>query len=165
MLTERKLKISHQTASGPVDYEVVITQMPAMKLERWLFRAGKLLLACGAFKEVLDGQDAMAQLGKALSGDAQSFLSRLGALDDDKAFDLIQEMTATAELNINGMRETLTADVADYRLTLPELFSIQKEAFKVNLGFFFTAAPSSSPESLASQAKGSRQSKPQISVR
>lgn len=165
MLNERKFKITHQSAQGPVDYEVIITQMPAMNLERWLFRAGKLLLACGAFNEVLDGQDAMVQLGKVLKEDAPSFLSRLGGLDDEQAFALIQELTATAELDISGIRETLTEKVINYRLTLPELLRIQKEAFMVNFGFFFAAAPSSSPESPDSQAKDSRQSKPRISVR
>lgn len=165
MLNERKFKITHQSAQGPIEYEVVITQMPAMKLERWLFRAGKLLLACGAFAEVLDGQDAMVQLGKVLKEDAPSFLSRLGALDDEQAFALIEEMTATAELDINGMRETLTEEVINYRLTLSELLRIQKEAFMVNFGFFFGGAPSSSPESQDSQAKDSRPSKPRISVR
>ena len=167
-----KTTVNAQDEKDPertIEYTFYINQMPAMKLERWLFRAGKLLVGAGILEAFGNSQELFSQLAASIKDDSAltSFARQLGGLDDDAALKLLEEMTACAELCLNGNMYKLDEQTINAHLDLPALVRVQAECFKTNFGFFTAGKLLSSPESLPQSSDGSATNsrKPRISVR
>lgn len=124
-----------------------ITQMPATKLHDWILRAVK----CAGSSMNGDG---------GLSGDLGENLIKNGpqilrGIDFDEAKFLIDEMLKTATRIIDNttkqpvIPETIDGYIEDVRT----LFKLEKECFRVNLGFFLDALRSSSQAPADNQAQ------------
>lgn len=117
-----------------------ITQMPASKLEDWLYRAA---LCLGPALELPEGT-GLEGVGEAL---AKNGLSGLTKVEYAKAKPLLDEMLFTAERNLgNGQYMPVTLDSIDaYIETVQALFQLRMACFKANLRFFGNANLSGSP--------------------
>ena len=74
-------------------------------------------------------------------------LRALAAVDYDRAKPLLDEMLGTASRMLDGVSYPCTIDTVDgYIGNVSTLFRLRLECFKVNLGFFGSAAPSGSAE-------------------
>lgn len=107
-----------------------IKEMPATKLESWIIRA--LLLVAGAGMNVPDGTDIKAA-GAYL---AEKGLSALGTVDFEKARPLLDELMGCCSIIINKLEKRLTPEIIDDHVQdVKTLFTLRKEAIKLNLGF------------------------------
>lgn len=122
-----------------------ITQMPASKLEDWLYRAA---LCLGPALELPDGT-GLEGIGAAL---AKNGLSGLTRVEYGKAKPLLDEMLFTAERDLgNGQYMPVTLDSIDgYIESVQALFQLRMACFKANLRFFGNASLSTSPGDTAS---------------
>ena len=127
-----------------------IRQMPATQLESWIFRALQLI---GGALEIPEGAGLEA-VGSALEKDG---LRALGAMDYEKAKTLLDEMLATASRVLDGVQYPCTLDTLDgYIGNVTTLLRLRMECFKVNLGFFASAARSSSTDGHTPPRQGSK---------
>lgn len=116
-----------------------ITQMPASKLEDWLYRA---VLCLGPALELPEGA-GMESIGEAL---AKNGLHKLASVKYESAKPLLDEMLACAERDLgNGQFMPVTlATIDGYIETVQALFQLRMACFKANLSFFGNGVPSSS---------------------
>lgn len=127
-----------------------IEQMPATKLESWIFRAIQVL---GPALELPEGAGLEA-VGSVLEKDG---LRALAAIDYDKAKPLLDEMLGTASRMVDGAAYPCTLDTIDgYIGNVSTLLRLRMECFKVNLGFFGSAAPSGSAEAKSTSPRASK---------
>lgn len=142
---------------------IKIREMPALKLESWIARAGILLAGTGILDARTDTRNAgevASGLGKAL---AESGLSALGSLDYEKARPLLDELLACCSRVDAGVEQPLTPDVVEGIIEdVRTLFTLRKEALALNFGFFGQGGPSAS-EDTGTAPRDSL--KPKISVR
>lgn len=151
-----------------LEYEFYITQMPAMQLERWLFRVGKVLVGAGILDSISDGQETLSKMGAALQSDQSlmGMLSKLSGIDDVAAWKLLEELTACAEIVVGGNIYKLDEQTINAHLDLPALVRVQAECAKLNFGFFTSAMPLGSDVSPAPKASADMSKRKQrISVR
>ena len=107
-----------------------IREMPAARLESWIYRA--FLLVVGAGAQVPGGVDIRAA-GAFL---AEKGLSALGGIDFDKAKPLLDELLACCSRVLERVEERCTPESVDaYILDVTTLFKLRMEAIKLNLGF------------------------------
>ena len=116
-----------------------ITQMPASKLEDWLYRA---VLCLGPALELPEGA-GIESIGAALAKDGFSKLSSIRYSD---AKQLLDEMLYCAERQLdNGQLMPVTLSTIDgYIETVQALFQLRVACFKTNLSFFVNGVPSNS---------------------
>ena len=139
-----------------------IREMPAMKLESWLLRAGLLLAGTGAFdgKDVATPGEAIQKAGAVLSTGG---ISALANIDYEKAQPLLDDLLACCTRTDAGIEQRLTPETVDGIIEdVRTLFALRKEALALNVGFF-TEGVASATASNGTPSQG--QSKPQISVR
>lgn len=117
-----------------------ITQMPASKLEDWLYRA---VLCLGPALELPEGA-GLESVGTALAKDGFSKLANVKYAD---AKPLLDEMLACAERDLgNGQFMPVTLATVDrYIESVQALFQLRMACFKCNLSFFGNGVPSGSP--------------------
>lgn len=168
MLKRSTFKTAVQTPDGAsIEYEFYITQMPAMQLERWLFRVGKVLVGAGILDNISDGQETLSKMGAALQNDKALFslLGKLSGIDDAAAWKLLEELTACAEIVVGGNIYKLDETTINTHLDLPALVRVQAECAKLNFGFFTSVAPLSSAASQRQASEDTSKRKQKISVR
>jgi len=139
-----------------------IREMPAMKLESWLARAGLLLAGTGAFdgKEVATPGDAIQKAGAMLS---QGGISALANIDYEKAQPLLDDLLACCSRVDAGIEQKMTPETVDGIIEdVRTLFALRKEALLLNMGFFMGGESSVIP---SDGTPSPEQSKPRISVR
>jgi hypothetical protein len=130
------------------DLTFVIRQMPASKLEWWIFRAIQVL---GPALEVPQ-EEGIEGIGKAL---ADKGFAALSNIDPEKAKPLLDEMLATASrvLDSGATMEVDINSVDGYITDIVTLFKLRIECFKVNLSFFGNGSLSGfQPEEVSQQS-------------
>lgn len=123
-----------------------ITQMPASRLEDWLYRAA---LCLGPALNLPEGT-GLDGIGEALAKHGYAGLTNV---DYSKAKPLLDEMLACAERDLgNGQFMPVTMSTIDgYIDTVKAIFDLRVACFKCNLSFFGNGVPS------ASQSAGTHQ--------
>lgn len=138
-----------------------IREMPATKLEGWLFRVGTALVSTGFAKteDVADGIDTTKYIANLLIKDGLRFL---GNLDYEKTVKpLIEDLYSCVEQKVGEAYLAVTADNIDSKVEdIRSLFAIQKAVITLHLGFFGIGGVSDSAKSPSPEASG--QPKPRI---
>jgi hypothetical protein len=116
-----------------------IKQMPASKLEDWLYRA---VLCLGPALELPEGA-GIESIGAAL---AQNGFSKIANIKYGEAKPLLDEMLACAERDLgNGQFMPVNlATIDGYIESVQALFQLRLACFKCNLDFFAGGVPSGS---------------------
>ena len=127
-----------------------ITQMPASRLEDWLYRA---VLCLGPALELPEGT-GVEGIGEALAKDGFSKLANVKYAD---AKPLLDEMLGCAERDLgNGQFMPVNLSTIDgYIETVQALFQLRIACFKCNLSFFAEGVPSGSQNGGTPQAASS----------
>lgn len=138
-----------------------IREMPATKLEGWLFRVGAALVSTGFAKteDVADGIDTTKYIANLLMKDGLCFL---GNLDYEKTVKpLVEDLYSCVEQKVGEAYLAVTADNIDSKVEdIRSLFAIQKAVITLHLGFFGIGGVSDSAKSPSPEASG--QPKPRI---
>lgn len=124
---------------GEAQYKFRLTQIPAIKAEKWLIRVGIALAKAGLLnidieKLGVSGADTMGAITNLI---AQKGFSFFGQLDPDTVdhllFDLVKEtavrMNDEAIINITEKELEIFDDIRD-------LWQLQKEVFAVNFSSY-----------------------------
>lgn len=124
---------------GEAQYKFRLTQIPAIKAEKWLIRVGIALAKAGLFnidieKLGVSGSDTMSTITNLI---AQKGFSFFGQLDPDTVdhllFDLVKEtavrMNDEAIINITEKELEIFDDIR-------ALWQLQKEVFAVNFSSY-----------------------------
>lgn len=148
-----------------------IREMPALKLESWIIRAALVLAGSGLLdadaarkaKKAAQGMEtgeAMRAAGELVMNNG---LAALASVDYEKVAPLLDELLACCSRIDAGIEQKLTPDIVDAIVSdVRTLFTLRKEAFAVNFGFFALAGESGS-ENGETPPQGSYERK--ISVR
>ena len=138
-----------------------IREMPATKLEGWLFRVGTALASTGFAKteDIADGIDTTKYIANFLVKDGLRFL---GNLDYEKVVKpLVDDLYSCVEQKVGEAYLAVTADNIDSKVEdIRSLFAIQKAVITLHLGFFGIGGVSGSAKSPSPEASG--QPKPRI---
>ena len=138
-----------------------IREMPATKLEGWLFRVGTALASTGFAKteDIADGIDTTKYIANFLVKDGLRFL---GNLDYEKVVKpLVDDLYSCVEQKVGEAYLAVTADNIDSKVEdIKSLFAIQKAVITLHLGFFGIGGASASAKSPSPEASG--QPKPRI---
>ena len=138
-----------------------IREMPATKLEGWLFRVGTALASTGFAKteDIADGIDTTKYIANFLVKDGLRFL---GNLDYEKVVKpLVDDLYSCVEQKVGEAYLAVTADNIDSKVEdIRSLFAIQKAVITLHLGFFGLGGASDSAKSPSPEASG--QPKPRI---
>ena len=138
-----------------------IREMPATKLEGWLFRVGTALASTGFAKteDIADGIDTTKYIANFLVKDGLRFL---GNLDYEKVVKpLVDDLYSCVEQKVGEAYLAVTADNIDSKVEdIRSLFEIQKAVITLHLGFFGLGGASASAKSPSPEASG--QPKPRI---
>ena len=138
-----------------------IREMPATKLEGWLFRVGTALASTGFAKteDIADGIDTTKYIANFLVKDGLRFL---GNLDYEKVVKpLVEDLYSCVEQKVGEAYLAVTADNIDSKVEdIKSLFAIQKAVITLHLGFFGIGGASASAKSPSPEASG--QPKPRI---
>ena len=138
-----------------------IREMPATKLEGWLFRVGTALASTGFAKteDIADGIDTTKYIANFLVKDGLRFL---GNLDYEKTVKpLVEDLYSCVEQKVGEAYLAVTADNIDSKVEdIRSLFAIQKAVITLHLGFFGIGGVSDSAKSPSPEASG--QPKPRI---
>lgn len=138
-----------------------IREMPATKLEGWLFRVGTALASTGFAKteDIADGIDTTKYIANLLVKDGLRFL---GNLDYEKVVKpLVEDLYSCVEQKVGEAYLAVTADNIDSKVEdIRSLFAIQKAVITLHLGFFGIGGVSDSAKSPSPEASG--QPKPRI---
>lgn len=138
-----------------------IREMPATKLEGWLFRVGTALASTGFAKteDIADGIDTTKYIANFLVKDGLRFL---GNLDYEKVVKpLVDDLYSCVEQKVGEAYLAVTADNIDSKVEdIRSLFAIQKAVITLHLGFFGIGGASASAKSPSPEASG--QPKPRI---
>lgn len=138
-----------------------IREMPATKLEGWLFRVGTALASTGFAKteDIADGIDTTKYIANLLVKDGLRFL---GNLDYEKVVKpLVDDLYSCVEQKVGEAYLAVTADNIDSKVEdIRSLFAIQKAVITLHLGFFGIGGVSDSAKSPSPEASG--QPKPRI---
>lgn len=138
-----------------------IREMPATKLEGWLFRVGTALASTGFAKteDIADGIDTTKYIANFLVKDGLRFL---GNLDYEKVVKpLVDDLYSCVEQKVGEAYLAVTADNIDSKVEdIRSLFAIQKAVITLHLGFFGIGGVSDSAKSPSPEASG--QPKPRI---
>lgn len=138
-----------------------IREMPATKLEGWLFRVGTALASTGFAKteDIADGIDTTKYIVNFLVKDGLRFL---GNLDYEKVVKpLVDDLYSCVEQKVGEAYLAVTADNIDSKVEdIRSLFAIQKAVITLHLGFFGIGGASASAKSPSPEASG--QPKPRI---
>lgn len=138
-----------------------IREMPATKLEGWLFRVGTALASTGFAKteDIADGIDTTKYIANFLVKDGLRFL---GNLDYEKVVKpLVDDLYSCVEQKVGEAYLAVTADNIDSKVEdIKSLFAIQKAVITLHLGFFGIGGVSDSAKSPSPEASG--QPKPRI---
>lgn len=138
-----------------------IREMPATKLEGWLFRVGTALASTGFAKteDIADGIDTTKYIANFLVKDGLRFL---GNLNYEKVVKpLVDDLYSCVEQKVGEAYLAVTADNIDSKVEdIRSLFAIQKAVITLHLGFFGLGGASASAKSPSPEASG--QPKPRI---
>jgi len=137
-----------------------IKEMPAMKLESWLLKAGLLLAGSGMFdsKDISSPGEAIQKAGAVLSTGG---VSALGGIDFDKLQPLLDDLLRCCVRVDAGIEQEMTPEIVDGVIEdIRTLFALRKEALALNLDFFGKGNLFASGEETQSQGP----SKPKISL-
>lgn len=138
-----------------------IREMPATKLEGWLFRVGTALASTGFAKteDIADGIDTTKYIANFLVKDGLRFL---GNLNYEKVVKpLVDDLYSCVEQKVGEAYLAVTADNIDSKVEdIRSLFAIQKAVITLHLGFFGIGGVSGSAKSPSPEASG--QPKPRI---
>lgn len=141
---------------GENDLLFSVEQMPALKLEKWIYRAVILLAkANGAEIAGESMKDARAAVAKLKSGDADGsgvawIVNTIGGLDFDKAEPLMDEMMGCVKLlpdaNNRAVEMPMSATTIEGHISSPlTLMKVRLEALKANFSFFSIAGKPETP--------------------
>lgn len=128
-----------------------IKEMPALKLESWILRAAMLLAGSGVMdnglaKRAKDASNAMqtAEAMESVGGLlAEQGLKGLASIEYDKAEPLLAELLECCSRVDAGIEQKMTPDIVDAVIEdVRTLFTLRKEAFMINFGFFVSAGAS-----------------------
>jgi len=124
-----------------------ITQMPASRLEDWLYRA---VLCLGPALELPEGT-GIEGIGSALAKDG---FAKIANVKYSEAKPLLDEMLSCAERDLgNGQFMPVTlATIDGYIETVQALFQLRIACLKCNLSFFAQGVPSGSQKDGTPQA-------------
>ena len=132
-----------------------IREMPATKLEGWLFRVGTALASTGFAKteDIADGIDTTKYIANFLVKDGLRFL---GNLDYEKVVKpLVDDLYSCVEQKVGEAYLAVTADNIDSKVEdIRSLFAIQKAVITLHLGFFGLGGASASAKSPSPEASG-----------
>ena len=134
----RKVEFA-EIKDGETTLRFRITQIPASRLEDWLYRA---VLCLGPALELPEGA-GLESVGAAL---AQNGFSKLANIKYAEAKPLLDEMLGCAERDMgNGQFMPVTLSTIDgYLETVQALFQLRMACIKTNLSFFGSGVPSGS---------------------
>ena len=125
-----------------------IKEMPALKLESWIIRAGLLLAGTGLLElRTADAPDAGELARNAGQIMAEKGLSALGAIDYERARPLLDELLFCCSHVVDGVARPLTPETVEGIIEdVKTLFALRKEALSLNFGFFGPGVPSASED-------------------
>lgn len=148
----------------------LIREMPAMRLESWIIRAGLALAASGAAGDLLnesrvDSASVMQAADRLAKMDVGNLLRALGGIEYQKVEPLLGELLACCSLVTgNQLQQLNQRNVDGIVQDIKTLFTLQKEALKINFGFFGNGGQSATGQATAEEAP-LHASIPKISVR
>lgn len=135
---------------GGRDIAFLIEQMPALKLEKWIYRAAIQIAKAGgasiAGESIKDAQTAIKKL-KAGDGDGSGvawIVNAIGGLDFDNAEPLLDELLTCAKIiTETGAEMPLSNMTIEGQIESPlTLMKLRTEILKINFSFFHAAAKS-----------------------
>lgn len=159
------------------DKTFIIKEMSCIKLQKWLMKAvatlgntGLLNLETGAFASIMKTAQPSeltdtAQVINAIHRAVQDgdVFEKLSSINCDKVDELLLEMLSSCEYKLDATYFPLTAgNIETYIEDIKTLVALEREAFKLNLGFFDLGNSSISRPALEGKTKGT--SKPKIST-
>ena len=121
---------------GDNAYKFRLTQLSAISLQKWAFKAGVLLASSG----VLDADAENTDVTEIINVISKKGFSFLGKIDADEAHNLLMELVEKTAKRVVNNNNTLL-DVNENELEnifsdIKSLFSLEKEVFKINFSFF-----------------------------
>lgn len=136
-----------------------IREMPAMKLQGWLFRAALILLRGVSINNNGDlVNDAIKLVG-------EQGIAAFRNVNYEEAKPLLNELLECCSRLDGNVSVKLTADVVDGMIEdVRTLFALEQEAAAINLSFLKAAEPSSTREG-TQKAAAETTSKPRILIR
>ena len=135
-----------------------ITEMPATRFERWIIRAGRLLLACGVASNahvgtITNSQEAQEAIARFLVTDG---LQSLGRLDLDEVWPLYDELLACCEYKTGDYYAQLDPATVDGQIEDAfTLMTLRKEALMLHVDFLLNGSRSGSGSPQGQTAAGS----------
>lgn len=132
-----------------------IQQMPALKLEKWIYKAAIQLAKANGFEVAGESfKDAQNAIKKLKAGDSdgsgiQWIINTVGGLDFEKAEPLLDELFSCVKLipdaNNQTMEMALTPATIEGQIESPlTLMKLRVEVLKVNFSFFSKGATQTS---------------------
>lgn len=137
---------------GGREISFLIEQMPALKLEKWIYRAAIQLAKAGgmsvAGESIKDAQNAIKRMKAGDEGGIAWIVNAIGGLDFEKAEPLVDELFSCAKIvTATGTEMPLTPATIEGQIESPlTLMKLRAEVLKVNFSFFHTAGKSESPQ-------------------
>ena len=120
---------------GDNAYKFRLTQLSAISLQKWAFKAGVLLASSG----VLDADAENTDVTEIINVISKKGFSFLGKIDADEAHNLLMELvekTAKRVVNNNTLLDVNENELENIFSDIKSLFSLEKEVFKINFSFF-----------------------------
>ena len=123
-----------------------IKEMPATQLQKWLLRAGMILLSSGVLSDLERGQAEDGNIiGAALGAVSRGGISifKDARIDIDAVQPLIDELLKCCYRMSEGVAVQVTPEIVDAMITdIRTLFALEAEAAKINFNFFGQGKPS-----------------------
>ena len=120
---------------GDNAYKFRLTQLSAISLQKWAFKAGVLLASSG----VLDADAENTDVTEIINVISKKGFSFLGKIDANEAHNLLMELvekTAKRVVNNNTLLDVNENELENIFSDIKSLFSLEKEVFKINFSFF-----------------------------
>lgn len=124
---------------GEAQYKFRLTQIPAIKAEKWLIRVGIALAKAGLLnidieKLGVSGSDTMSAIANLI---AQKGFDFFGQLDPDTVDQLLFTLVSETAVRINGEAVIpITEKELEIFDDIKALWQLQKEVFAVNFSFY-----------------------------
>lgn len=124
---------------GEAQYKFRLTQIPAIKAEKWLIRVGIALAKAGLLnidikKLSVSGSDTMSAIANLI---AQKGFDFFGQLDPDTVDHLLFTLVSETAVRINGEAVIpITEKELEIFDDIKALWQLQKEVFAVNFSFY-----------------------------
>lgn len=137
-----------------------IKEMSASAFERWILRAGLLLVKTGIISadDLSDSAGVREALAKNL---LKNGITALGRIDIDEAQPLLDDLLMCCEEKIGNQYTKMTPEIVDTKIQdFKTLLLLRKEAFTLHVDFFGADNQSVSPQA---ELHPTPQRKPKIS--